>query len=74
MYGPRELMAPYSRADILLDVPRDSPQTNYDLVAFLVRSDFSNGFCGDGAVVYSVGRAGAEFSVLKKMPPGAMCN
>jgi hypothetical protein len=74
VYGPRELLAPYARADILLDVPRDNPQTTYDLVAFLVRSDFSNRFCGDGELVDSVGRAGAEFSVLKKMPLGATCN
>jgi hypothetical protein len=73
VYGPEQIMEHYARPDIRLAIPRDDAAPTVDYVVFLTRANVDERRCKDAQTVFSVGRRGAVFSVVKIVPVGALC-
>ncbi len=74
VFGPDQILKQYLRPDIGIEVPPESPPAAHDFVAMQTRANIDERHCGDTETVYSVGRRGAIFSFLKRIPIGVGCN
>jgi hypothetical protein len=74
VFGPDQILKQYLRPDIRIAVPPESPPAAHDFVAMQTRANIDERHCSDTETIYSVGRRGAVFSVLKRIPIGVACN
>jgi hypothetical protein len=72
--GPAFNVERYARPDIHVLEPQAQGAPNYQYVLLLLRGDVDERNCAEGSAIYSVGRAGATFSVLKTLADGTECN
>ncbi len=74
VFGPEQIVQQYARLDIRVYIPEEQPSVTYDYVVFLTRENLDERRCKGAVPVYSVGRRGAVFSILKSIPGGTQCN
>lgn len=72
-FGPEQIVQQYARPDLRILIPVDQPTISYDYVAFLTRANLDERRCKGAVPIYTVGRRGAVFAILKTIPPGAAC-
>lgn len=73
VYGPEQILAARLRPDLQVFIPREGTNPGYDYVVLLTRSNADQRLCRDAEIIYSLGRRGAVFSELRRIPVGARC-
>jgi hypothetical protein len=73
VYGPEQLVEHYARTDLKPEVPTDDASPAYDYAIFLTRANIDERHCKQADTIYSLGRRGAVFSMLRRVPPGVEC-
>jgi hypothetical protein len=73
VYGPEQVVDRYARPDINVEIPQSDGATKYDYVMFLTRANVDERRCKGAQTVFSVGRRGAVFSVLRSVPEDIIC-
>jgi 4-amino-4-deoxy-L-arabinose transferase-like glycosyltransferase len=70
IYGPELVADQYARPDIHVDIP---PSTD-DYAIILTRHNLDERNCQKAKTVFSIGRRGATFVLVKKLDPGVPCS
>lgn len=73
VFGPEQIAAHYVQSDIHVIIPSDRTRLGFDYAVLMTRDNLDRRRCKDGEIVHEVGREGAVFAVLKKIPGGAAC-
>jgi hypothetical protein len=73
VFGPDQILAPYTRPDIRVFAPEVQSSMTYDYAVFQTRANLDERHCRDAETLFSVERRGAVFSILKKIPDGSEC-
>lgn len=73
VYGPEQIIADRARKDLQVFIPREDTNPGYDYVVLLTRSNADQRLCRGTDTLFSVGRRGAVFSELRRIPPGTKC-
>lgn len=76
VFGPEWVVQQYARPDLQVFNRYDTsaPQGGYDYAVILTRQNLDERICQKAELVYSVGRRGAIFTVVKKLSPEGQCN
>jgi hypothetical protein len=73
VYGPEQIVAARARTDLAVFIPREDVDPGYDYVVLLTRSNADQRLCRGTETIFSVGRRGAVFSELRRIPAATKC-
>jgi hypothetical protein len=73
VYGPEQIVAAHARTDLAVFIPREDVDPGYDYVVLLTRSNADQRLCRGTEKIFSVGRRGAVFSELRRIPAATKC-
>ena len=74
-YGPDPVVSQYARPDMKVLTSGDNPpQSSYDYAVILTRQNLDERNCKKAQTVYSIGRRGALFAIVKELGLGGKCN
>lgn len=74
-FGPDPVVSQYARPDMkVLTSGDDPPQNSYDYAVILTRQNVDQRNCQKAQLVYSIGRRGAIFAIVKELGLGGQCN
>lgn len=74
VYGPEQIVAAYARPDLHTAIPGEGTDSGFNYAVLLTRENLDERRCRGAPAVYEIGRRGAIFAVLKKIPAGVVCN
>ncbi len=73
-FGPDPVVSQYARPDMkVLTSGDDPPQNSYDYAVILTRQNLDERNCKKATTVYSIGRRGATFALVKELGLGEQC-
>jgi 4-amino-4-deoxy-L-arabinose transferase-like glycosyltransferase len=73
-FGPDPVVRQYARPDMqVLTSGDDPPQNSYDYAVILTRQNVDQRNCQKAKLVYTIGRRGATFAIVKELGLGEQC-
>jgi hypothetical protein len=73
VFGPRQIVARYARTDIVAAIPDEQGSAGYNYAVLLTRENLDQRRCKSADTVFQIGRRGAVFATLKRIPEGTVC-